>query len=197
VPGKVAQKSQKYTLRIGPDGVYNRNVLIASMDGTFEPPMTQCFTFGWKHREMLRYPDGAAIPAAWGSRFSQQGMVPGDVVYLMSVHHGRVHLLGKMIVQAVTFLAEDYRRLVGTAPPPAVEYLIADSFTPARLVHLSDEQARALRFRRGEKRVPLKFRETGVDPQSLRGLRRLTAESAVQCDRLLPPLQGWDGPPRQ
>jgi hypothetical protein len=156
--------------------------------------MAQFFTYCWQHREMLRNQDGEPVCAAYGSQFSRRGIVPGDQVYIVSVHRGRVHLLGKMLVRAVTNSADDYRRLVGEEPEPAAEYLVAEACTPAQLVPLPDELARELRFLRGNRQVGLTFRDEDlVDRQSLRSVRRLTAASAEKLDELLPPMEPFPG----
>ena len=152
--------------------------------------MARFFTYCWQHSEMLRYRDGEPVSAAYGSQFARRGVCPEDVVYIVSVHRGHVHLLGKMLVRAVTHSADDYMRLVGEEPEPAAEYLVAEACTPARLVQLSDELARGLRFHRGKQLVGLSFREEAVvDRQSLRSVRRLSAESAAALDELLPALE--------
>jgi hypothetical protein len=152
--------------------------------------MAQFFTYCWQHREMLLKRDGEPVYAAYGSQFARRGIVPGDEVYIVSVHSGRVHLLGKMLVRAVTHSADDYRRLVGREPYPAAEYLVAEACTPARLVPLPHELARGLRFLRGNKLVGLTFRDEAlVDRQSLRSVRRLSPASAAALDQLLPALE--------
>jgi hypothetical protein len=138
---------------------------------------------------MLRYPDGEPVAYAYGSQFTRRGVGPGDEVYLVSVHRGRVHLLSKMLVRAVASSADEFRRITGLDPEPAAEYLIAEAYTPARLVPLPDELARALRFVSGKELVGLAYREGAqVDGQCLRGVRRLSAESATALDELLPAL---------
>jgi hypothetical protein len=153
--------------------------------------VAQSFTYSWQHREVLRYRDGAAVVFAYGSQFARRGVCPDDAVYIVSVHRGRVHLLSKMLVRLVTHSADDFRRYAGLdSEPEAKEYLLAAAYTPARRVPLPAEIARSLRLFRGQKLVGLAFRgEDLVDRQSLRSLRRLSAESAAALDALLPPLQ--------
>ncbi len=151
--------------------------------------MGRSFTYCWQHSEVLRYPDGAPVVFAYGSQFARRGVCPGDEVYIVSVHRGRVHLLGKMRVRLVTHSAADFRRYSGLDPGPAAEYLLAEAYTPARLVPLPGEVARGLRFLRGKEAVGLAYRgEDLVNPQSLRGVRPLSAEGALALDGLLPAL---------
>ena len=154
--------------------------------------MGRFFTYCWQHGEMLRYRDGAPVGFAYGSQFARRGICPDDEVYIVSVHRGRVYLLGKMLVRVVTHGADDFRRYAGLEPEPAAEYLVAEASTPARLVALPVELARALRFVRGKQLVGLTFRgEELVDRQSLRSVRRLSAASAAALDELLPALEPY------
>ena len=152
--------------------------------------MGRFFTYCWQHSEALRYRDGEPIVFAYGSQFARRGVCPGDEVYIVSIHRGRVHLLSKMLVRAVTNSADDCRRYAGVDPEPAAEYLVAEAYTPARLTPLPDDLARSLRFLRGKQLVGLAFRDEAlVDRQSLRSVRRLSAESAAALDGLLPALE--------
>lgn len=154
--------------------------------------MGRFFTYCWQHRQMRLYPDGAPVCFAYGSQFTRRGVRSGDAIYIVSVHRGRIHLLSKLLVGAVTPSAEDFRRHVGQNPEPASEYLLAAAYTPARLIPLSEELTRALRFVRGKELVGLAYRgEAQVDRQSLRSVRRLGAASAAALDELLPALQPY------
>ena len=153
----------------------------------------QYFTYYWKYQEVKGTPRDQLLRMAYGSQFQRRGVQPGDVVYIVSVRRGRVHLLGKMCVGHVLDSTDEYRRLTGEDPIPAAEYLLAATCTPANLVQLSVETAQALRFLQKRKLVPLKFHEEQVDKQSLRGVRRLSAESAATLDDHLPELQTVGG----
>jgi hypothetical protein len=152
--------------------------------------MGQFFTYCWQHSEVLRYRDGEPIVFAYGSQFTRRGVGQGDEVFIVSLHCGCVHLLGKMRVRAITKSADDCRSYAGVDPEPAAEYLVAEAYTPARLTPLPHDLARSLRFLRGKKQVGLVFRdELRVDHQSLRSVRRLCAESAEVLANLLPALE--------
>jgi hypothetical protein len=152
--------------------------------------MAQFFTYCWQHRQVLLGSTGDPVGTAYGSQFSRRGIRPGDDVYIVSVHRGRVHLLGKMRVGTVLRSVDEYRRLTGEEPTRADEYLIADACTPGREQELSRELTRDLRFLRGKHLVGLTIGEEGrVDRQSLRSVRRLNAESAAALDALLPPVE--------
>lgn len=149
------------------------------------------FTYGWRHAEMARYRDGDLVRLAYGSQFASRGVRPNDEVYFVSVHRGHVYVIGKMRVLAVTHSADDCRRWAGAdlTIEPAAEYLLAQAMTPCRLVRLSDETTRALRFvRRNDLSASLPFEKDKVSAQCLRGVRRLTPSSARLLDTLLPRL---------
>jgi hypothetical protein len=149
------------------------------------------FTYGWRHSEMARYRDGDLVRLAYGSQFASRGVRPNDEVYFVSVHRGHVYLIGKMRALAVTHSGDDCRRWAGPdlAIEPAAEYLLAQAISPCRLVRLSDETTRALRFvRRNDLSAALPFQKDKVSAQCLRGVRRLTPSSARLLDALLPGL---------
>ena len=149
--------------------------------------MPRFFTYCWQHREMLRHPSGEPVGFAYGSQFSRRGVCPNVQVYIVSGHRGQVYLLGKMLLRAVTFMADDFRRFVGQEPETAREYLIADECTPGQLLRVSEETTCRLRFIRAKQPVGLSLDEHGrVDRQGLRGVRKLTPESAALLDKLLP-----------
>jgi hypothetical protein len=149
--------------------------------------MARAFTYGWRFREARRHRIGAPIGIAYGSQFARRGVCPDDLIYLVSVHRGEMYLLGKILLDEVSYCAEEYLKQVGADPLPALEYVIAHAGTPARLVRVPHEVACRLRFQRRGQVIGLTFREGGaVDPQSLRGVRRLSAASAAALDKLLP-----------
>jgi hypothetical protein len=83
--------------------------------------MARAFPYGWRYREALRHGDGAPIGIIYGTQFARRGVCPDDVVYMVAVHRGEVSLLGKVLVDVVTYGADTYRRWVGAAPAPALE----------------------------------------------------------------------------
>jgi hypothetical protein len=158
--------------------------------------MARFFTYCWQHREVRGHPDGEPIGFAYGSQFSRRGLCPNDLLYIVSVNQGHVHLLGKMLVGQVTYCAHDYLRWVGVEPEPALEYVIAHECTPARLVRVPDQVAQRLRFRRGMQFTALTFRDGLLaERQSLRGVRRLSPDSAEALDELLPAMEPYRSMP--
>jgi hypothetical protein len=147
--------------------------------------MTRFFTYNWQYKEARKEPQGEPLGHTWGSRFSGRKIEPGDRVYVVSMLAGRMYLLGSMQVASVV-TKDEARRILGSEPYDAPEHLIAATCTPAHLIEPPIETVRELRFVSGSKRKALAFREGGVlNPQTLRGLRELDAESASRLDELL------------
>src|SRR5262245_17646879 len=131
--------------------------------------MVRYFTYGWRHREMRRHGAGEPIGIAYGSQFARRGVRPNDEIYIVSVHRGRVYLLGKMQAGVVGYCADTFLQWVGTDPPPALEHVIAYACTPAGPIRLPDEVVERLRFRRGKEFVGLSLRDGELtERQSLR-----------------------------
>jgi hypothetical protein len=147
--------------------------------------MSRFFTYGWQYAEARKEPEGEPLGHAAGSRFSRRGIEPGDIVYIVAVHQGQLYLLGKMQVGAIV-TKDEASRVLGSEPYDAPEHLIASACTPARLNVVPLAVAQDLRFISGSGREGLAFRDEGIlDPQTLRGIRELDAESAGRLDKLL------------
>jgi hypothetical protein len=150
--------------------------------------MARFYTYGWQYAEARKEPEGEPLAHAAGSRFTSRGIEPGDVVYIVAVHKGGLHLLGKMAVGAIVG-KDEARRALSAEPYDAPEHLIACACTPTRLVAVPEEVARQLRFVSRSGSDSLAFREDGtLDPQTLRGIRELTGESSERLDGLLEPM---------
>lgn len=60
--------------------------------------MARFFTYGWQYAEARKERKGEPLRHAAGSRFSNRGIESGDFVYVVAVHEGKLHVLGKMQV---------------------------------------------------------------------------------------------------
>jgi hypothetical protein len=146
--------------------------------------MARFFTHGWQYAEALKEEDKALCHAA-GSRFSSRGIEPGDFVYVVAVHEGELHVLGKMQVGKIV-TKDEARRILGTEPYDAPEHVIATACTQATLRRVHTTLAKELRFISGLQKKSLAFREEGVlEPQAVRNILELDAESASRLDELL------------
>ncbi len=147
--------------------------------------MARFFTHGWQYAEARKEPDGEPLGHAAGSRFTNRGIEPGDFVYVVAVHHGQLYVLGKMQVGKIV-TKDEARHLLGKEPYDAPEHLIASACTSARLTEVPLAVAKELRFVSGSRKEGLAFREEDVlDPQTVRVIRELDAESASRLDELL------------
>lgn len=147
--------------------------------------MTRFFTHGWQYAEARKEPDDEPLGHAAGSRFSSRGIKQGDFIYVVALHHGKLYVLGKMQVGKIV-TKDEARRLLGEEPYDATEHVIASACTRARLTEVPITLAKELQFVRGSRKEGLTFREEDVlDPQTVRVIRELDAESASRLDELL------------
>ena len=147
--------------------------------------MARFFTHGWQYAEARKEPDGEPLCHAAGSRFSSRGIESGDFVYVVAVHRGKLYVLGKMQVGKIV-TKDEAHRILGVEPYDAPEHVIASACTRARLTEVPVTVARELRFVSGSRKESLAFREEDVlDPQTVRVVRELDAESASRLDELL------------
>jgi hypothetical protein len=153
--------------------------------------MARFFTCGWQYAEARKEPVGEPLGHAAGSRFSSSGIEPGDFVYIVAVHQGKLYVLGKMQAGKVV-TKDEARRLLGVEPYDAPEHMIANACTQAHLTEVPVTISKELQFLSGSRKKGLTFREEDVlDPQTVRVIRELDAESASQLDELLGELMAF------
>ncbi len=128
-----------------------------------------------------------------GNLFNDRKVTIGDVVYVVTVIKGKLYVCGRLKVGIVCDLSEAARILNwGTDELwQAEEHLIAAEATPMNFNReIPLELTQSLKFKTGEGLKPLAFTsQEHLDKQTLRGVRELDEESALELDRLLPPLQ--------
>lgn len=147
--------------------------------------MARYFTYGWQYAEARKEPDGEPLCHAAGSRFVSRGIESGDFVYVVAVHRGKLYVLGKMQVGKIV-TKDEARQILGAEPYDAPEHVIASACTRARLTEVPATISKELRFVSGSRKEGLAFREEDVlDPQTVRVLRELDAESASRVDELV------------
>lgn len=159
-------------------------------------PPPRYFTHYWSNATWQQHrasaTDGELLDHIASNVFLQRGVSSGDMVYVVTVLHGALYVLAKLRVDMVTDV-ETAAEALGASPESlwdADDHIVADAATPMdfdRQVPLP--VAEALRFVAGEgEPKPMKFRGGAIDTQTMRGVRRLTPESALLLDGLLPPL---------
>jgi hypothetical protein len=147
--------------------------------------MARFFTYGWQYAEARKEAEGEPLDHTGGSRFSSRGIKPGDFVYVVAVRRGQLYLVGKMEVGKIVS-KDEARRILGAEPYDAPEHLIARNSTPVRLTEVPVAVAKELRFISSSRTEGLAFREEEVlDPQAVRVIRELDAESAKRLDEFV------------
>jgi hypothetical protein len=130
--------------------------------------------------------DGRPLRHAASNRFSDHGIRSGDKLYVWSFVQGRLLLLGRMEVDAIVSNEEAVRRLrVSDFPSNFSDHAIARSCTDKQFGHeVPVNIIRQLAFISpdGEVSAP-KFRSKDEpDPQTFRGVRQITPDSANLLD---------------
>jgi hypothetical protein len=151
------------------------------------------FTYLWTRDEYERHRrrGGHEFLCAGGNTFRDRGVRAGDDLYIVSFFGGQLYLLGRLAVGAVCG-PEDAPRLTGRdgfdyswARDWAVGDASRSSHKHFDLV-VPPEAVRAIRFKGGR---PPAYRgedeDAEPDPQTFRGVRALSWETAEGFDRLL------------
>jgi hypothetical protein len=156
--------------------------------------MPRFFTHYWLNQtwEQNRKctPDGELLNHIAGNLFQERGIQTGDIVYVVSVIKGLLYVCGKLIVEKICG-TDEAADILGYDLWSAKEHIIAAAATPMNFnLKVPLKLTRQLIFVSGKVNKPLKFKAPNyLDQQTLRGVRELTAESAVELDSLLPPLE--------
>jgi hypothetical protein len=135
---------------------------------------------GW-HRRPL---DHAA-----GSQFLRNGVRVGDNIYVVTVRDGRLFLVARFTVGRITKSDAEARRYLDYEPWSAPDHLHAEAGTGTicnfeREVPL--DRVRQLRFEtKAGVREPVFKDHSRLDTQTMRGVRKLTANSARILEELL------------
>jgi hypothetical protein len=154
--------------------------------------MPNYFSQLWTGDEFRWHRDGAGglpLRHAASNRFIERGVRSGDLLYVWSFVEGRLLLIGRMEVDAIVSYQEAVRRF-GTSDfsDRLSEHAIARSTTEKRFSReLSQEIIRRLVFISPNSKItPPKFRSANEpDPQTFRGIRQLSPESAALLDRII------------
>lgn len=150
--------------------------------------MSRAFTHYWNKSswEGSAHDNGQPLHHVASNVFAQRGVEPGDRVYVVTVQKGELFLLGRMEVGQIVNYAHAEASLDYT-PWAASDHLLARSCTAMRFDRpVSGDMSSRLRFEGPKGPTALKFKAAGVlDEQTLRGVRRLTDDSAALLDTLL------------
>lgn len=156
--------------------------------------MPHFFTHYWLNRtwerNRKRASDGELLDHTAGNLFQERGIRAGDIVYVVSVIKGSLYVCGKLMVEKICG-TDEAAAILGYEPWPAEEHIIAAAATPMNFnLRVPLKLTRQLIFISGKDNKPLKFKAPNyLDEQTLRGVRELAPESALELDGLLPPLE--------
>jgi len=142
--------------------------------------MPSAFTVLWTMRERQAWLDSGqtVFTSAFGNAYRARGVAPGDSLYILSCGQGSVWLWGRITVRQVEECA-------ASDPSGFRDAVRADrrQSTPADPNRLLPPQIVAgIRFADGQGPA---MRENGPDPQTFRGIRRLSDESRAVFEKLL------------
>jgi hypothetical protein len=161
--------------------------------------MPRYFTYYWTNQRWKArraQSQGQPLRHIASTRFVRRGVAAGDHVYVVTVWHGELFLLGKLVVGA---LADAEAAAPWLGLPPEQLWAEADHILAAAATPMDFDRAvpapitGKLRFVAAGPPKGLVFRAPGeLDGQTLRSLRELTAESAARLDRMLPDLRTVD-----
>ncbi len=156
--------------------------------------MPRFFTHYWLNRtwerNRNRASDGDLLDHTAGNLFQERGIRVGDIVYVVSVIKGSLYVCGKLVVGKICDF-DEAADILDLEPWPADEHIISAAATSMSFdLRVPLKLTRQLRFISGKGDKPLKFKARNyLDEQTLRGVRELDPESAVELDALLPPLK--------
>jgi hypothetical protein len=128
-----------------------------------------------------------------GNVFTERGLAPGDLVYVVTVLKGKLYLLGRMEVGLIC-TPQEAGAILGCDPEElwqADEHVIAGMATRMDYDRrLPDSVTRRLRFvSGGALHQPVYDSPERLDRQTMRGVRELSPESAAMLDEFLPPVE--------
>lgn len=159
--------------------------------------MPSFFTHYWLNRtwerNRKRASDGDLLDHTAGNLFRERGVRAGDIVYVVSVINGKLHVCGKLVVEEI-YEKDEAATILGYEPEDlwdADEHIISAEATPMNFnLKAPLKITKQLRFISGKGTKPLKFKAPNyLDEQTLRGVRKLNPASAAELDILLPQLE--------
>lgn len=156
--------------------------------------MTRSFIQLWTRSEFEAWQktERPLLRHAASNQFSYRGVKPGDRVFIVSCFSGKVWLLGALSVKKGPLAWEEIRvlGLVGAGNVSGLkDHLLADDHVASLMrfdLTVSMEMVRAMRFGNGESpRIRGRGGIAEVDPQTFRGVREITADTAALLLQLL------------
>lgn len=154
--------------------------------------MPRYWTHYWKNRTWhaeARHPraEGDTLDHLAGNEFEKRGVEPGDIVYVVTVLKGHLHVLGRMEVDALVTQEQAEKVLQTDDLWEAGLHCIAKPGASLRrfdgpCVTQSDAESLLFEGRLGPQSLVI-HDDGRLDQQTLRSLRELTPQSAMILDR--------------
>lgn len=148
----------------------------------------------WEENSQLTG-NGELLDHTASNDFRERGISSGDAVYVVTVQKGKLHVSAKIIVGQILNRSEAMDALGHSNLWDASDHIIASRSTPINWqLEIPLKITEQLEFfSAAGLRSKLVFRSPGeLDEQTLRGVRRLSSESASLIDALLGPLRSVD-----
>ena len=125
-----------------------------------------------------------------GNLFGERNIEVGDEIYVVTIIKGKLYLCGKIIVGRICDVDEAAKHLNYKIEDlwEASEHIIASAATSTNFhLEVPLETTQRLRFKSGKNLKSLLFSSPNhLDQQTLRGVRELNPESALELDKFLP-----------
>jgi hypothetical protein len=155
--------------------------------------MSQAFLYLWTRKEFEthRADNGSRLWSASGNMFRQRGLARGDRVYVVSCFDEKLFLLGRIDVSKILSpaAARDYSGDDDFPWDWASDHIFCEQEAVRPMLFdlvVPDDVIRAMQFESG--RPPVYREERGhviPDPQTFRGFRKLSWQTAIDFDRLI------------
>jgi hypothetical protein len=139
------------------------------------------FTHYWQNSAKEFNKRGRPLDYALGSMFISRGVRLGDVIFVVTVENGILHLIGRMVVGGIVdrIFAVRLRGRDDLWDSPECVIARKRTASPMRFDRvLPIRWVKRLRFKGSRGTVALLMRQEKLDRQTLRGVRELTKKSA-------------------
>ena len=149
--------------------------------------MASAFTHYWQKEDEVKAPPPSVCTQAFSTQFRQRGVTAGDRIFFISYHGGRPYLVGAITAAGDPVeLDNGEQQITAAAGSGSMRDFNRD---------IPINVARGIK--RQDTGTGWKFiTDDRLDPQTLRGVQRITAESAALLDSLLGVTSGaTDGSP--
>jgi hypothetical protein len=151
--------------------------------------VSRFWTCYWRYAHWRSNPESVPLRRSGGSQFKSRRVSESDVVYVVSVHKGRLFLGGKMTVDRITTRAEAVR-IAGSSLFDVDEWIEAKQGSGTPMNHrrrLAPKVVEQFEFisANPKARKPRFSKPGELDRQTFRCVRELTPETARKLDRII------------